>query len=308
MAMTRAKLADGEILVLRTCSPQMTSYGEFTWPRSGHVEAPDWIGDDRCGHGLHGLPWGEGGRQYLSGALDAAWLVVKVSTAAGNYRAGTGQLTDKCKFRAGEVVYCGDRMRAVQLVDESAPAGTVTHWASQTAGHGSAQKAGDCSTQTAGYRSTQTAGYRSTQTAGHGSAQKAGDCSTQTAGYASTQKAGYDSTQKAGDDSTQKAGYASTQKAGDASTQKAGSHSTQKAGSHSTQKAGYDSTQKAGSHSTQRAGDGTVQIGRWYDDLWHVAARVVTEAEADKWYLFERGVWRPCTPAEADKAERKVSD
>ena len=242
--MTRAKLADGEILVLRTCSPQMTSYGEFTWPRSGHVEAPDWIGDDRCGHGLHGLPWGEGGRQYLSGALDAAWLVVKVSTAAGNYRAGTGQLTDKCKFRAGEVVYCGDRMRAVQLVDESAPAGTVTHWASQTAGHGSAQKAGDCSTQTAG--------------------------------YASTQKAGYDSTQKAG--------YASTQKAGD------------------------DSTQKAGSHSTQRAGDGTVQIGRWYDDLWHVAARVVTEAEADKWYLFERGVWRPCTPAEADKAERKVSD
>lgn len=60
-------LKDNEILVLRNCKSDRTSYGGFVWPESGHVEAPDWRDDDNCGGGLHGLPWGEGGHYFING-------------------------------------------------------------------------------------------------------------------------------------------------------------------------------------------------------------------------------------------------
>jgi len=163
-------LASDEILVLRDVCADMTSRGGFRWPESGVVECDDWEATDRCGHGLHGLPWGVGG-DYRIGATDAKWLVVRVSTDPDNYRSGVGELTDKCKFRRGDVVFCGSREDAVAYVVERAPVNTPINWASQTAGH----------------RSTQTAGYRSTQTAGDESTQKAGDASTQKAGEGTVQ-------------------------------------------------------------------------------------------------------------------------
>lgn len=45
--------------VLRTCSADMTSHGDFRWPKRGRVEAPDWKPTAECGNGLHGLLWGE---------------------------------------------------------------------------------------------------------------------------------------------------------------------------------------------------------------------------------------------------------
>jgi len=147
-------LAEDEILVLRDVKPDMSSHGGFVWPESGIVEAPDWEPTDRCGHGLHGLPWGEGGDYHIGGA-NGKWLAVRVSTAPANYRSGAGELFDKCKFRAGEVVYCGNREGAAALIQRYAPAGTRCNW----------------STQTAGYRSTQTAGNWSHMRAGLGTAQ-----------------------------------------------------------------------------------------------------------------------------------------
>ena len=47
-------------LVLRTCNPDMTSHNGFVWPTNGPVSCPDWRDDYSCGHGLHGLLWGEG--------------------------------------------------------------------------------------------------------------------------------------------------------------------------------------------------------------------------------------------------------
>ena len=122
-----------------------------------------------------------------------------------------------------------------------------------------------------------------------------------------TQKAGNVSTQTAGARSTQTAGARSTQKAGYCSTQTAGARSTQKAGNDSTQTAGHESTQTAGDFSTQKAGDGTVQVCRWYDNGWKVKARVITEAEANRWYRFESGDWRLCTEAEIAEAEQKTT-
>ena len=54
------KLKKNEVLILRTCNADMTSYGEFVWPELGYVEAPDWEPTETCGNGLHGFLWGEG--------------------------------------------------------------------------------------------------------------------------------------------------------------------------------------------------------------------------------------------------------
>jgi len=91
-------------------------------------------------------------------------------------------------------------------------------------------------------------------------------------------------------------------------TQTAGGASTQKAGYRSTQTAGDKSTQMAGNRSTQTAGTGTVQATRWYDKEWKVVTRVITSAEANKWYYVENGVWRLCTKGEIKDAEKRVGD
>jgi len=149
-------LKENEILVLRNVHGDMSSYNGFVWPKTGPVEAPDWIGSDICGHGLHGLPWGVGGNYFYCDS-NTVWLLVVVDTSK-DYRCGSGELLDKCKFKGGNVVYCGTREEAVSILLRHAPANTPIVFASQTAG--------DRSTQTAGYESTQTAGDRSTQKAG----------------------------------------------------------------------------------------------------------------------------------------------
>ena len=102
-------------LVLRTCNADMTSYGGFVWPESGHIEAPDFKRTYDCGHGLHGLLEGHGDGKYLNWSDDAKWLVVKIF-ANDDLLCGKGDLTDKCKFREGTVVYCGDRSGAVEYL------------------------------------------------------------------------------------------------------------------------------------------------------------------------------------------------
>ena len=82
----------------------------------------------------------------------------------------------------------------------------------------------------------------------------------------------------------------------------------QTAGDDSTQTAGDKSTQMAGNRSTQTAGTGTVQATRWYDKEWKVVTRVITSAEANKWYYVENGVWRLCTKGEIKDAEKRVGD
>ena len=146
-----------KVLVLRTCSAEMKGYGGFVWPESGHVKAPDWKPAPICGYGLHGLLWGVGNGDLLSWADNAKWLVVEVLAA------GIVEINGKVKFESGEVIYCGERGGAVDLLIAR---GAAKHGA-VTAG-----------TATAGYAGTATAGQRGTATAG--------DAGTATAGYAGT--------------------------------------------------------------------------------------------------------------------------
>ena len=176
------KLKTHEILVLRTCQQDMSSYHGFQWKKKGVVTAPDWEPTYQCGHGLHGLPWGQGGN-YLD--LSGIWLVLKVDTSI-DYMTGEDELTDKCKFRTCTVVYAGTREKATQLIFDNAPAGTIVLGLSLTGGNGSTLTGGDGSTLTGGNWSTLTGGYRSTLTGG--------DWSTLTGGYKSTLTGGNKST------------------------------------------------------------------------------------------------------------------
>ena len=108
------KTAD-TVLVLRTCAADMTSYEGFRWPESGPVEAKDWNAKPECGHGLHGLLWGEGDGGLLAFARDARWLVVEVPAGS------TIDLAGKVKFPRGVVVHCGDRQSATDYLRERAP-------------------------------------------------------------------------------------------------------------------------------------------------------------------------------------------
>jgi hypothetical protein len=178
------KLKKGEALALRTCNPDGTSYKGFQWPRSGPVTCPDWQATAACGHGLHGLLWGEGEADHLQSG-DAAWLVIRVLASE------VIDIDRKVKFPKGVVEYFGDRAGAVALIQQYAPVGSKVVFG----------------TATAGDRGTATAGYRGTTTAGYGGTATAGDGGTATAGYGGTATAGYRGTATAGDGGTATAGY-----------------------------------------------------------------------------------------------------
>src|SRR5579885_1751765 len=172
---------DEKVLVLRTCNADMTSHEGFRWPESGRVECPDWDPAPGCGGGLHGLLWGEGD-WLLLGDADAKWLVVEVS------RTDVVVIdSQKVKFRAGDVIYCGGMAQAVTMVltdprnfarlqalakdKGTATAGDLSG-AAATGDCSAAAVAGDYSTAgTAGHRSTATVvgNYSRAAAAGNGS-------------------------------------------------------------------------------------------------------------------------------------------
>ena len=80
---------------------------------------------------------------------------------------GQGDLTDKCKFPCGTVVFSGARDKAIaEMVKRGANLAKIVG-GTATAGVGSTATAGDRGTATAGYYGTATAGYRGTATAGY---------------------------------------------------------------------------------------------------------------------------------------------
>jgi hypothetical protein len=179
-----------KVYVLRTVSGNMQSYDGFVWPESGPVEALDWEATYKCGHGLHGLLWGEGDGRYLDWIDSAKWLVVEVDRC--DILAGKGNLMDKCKFQRGLVVFCGERDAAVaDIVSRGADPFRCVACNAITVGYGSnASTAGDRSNaSTAGYGSNaSTAGYgANASTTGDGAnASTTGDGSNaSTTGYGS---------------------------------------------------------------------------------------------------------------------------
>ena len=131
-----------KILVLRTCDKNMKSYNNFVYPAEGWVEAPDWDGGkDCCGGGLHGFKWGVGNGSLANWDARAKWLVIAVDSdvLVDVTEDGGG----KCKFKGGDVVYCGDRKGATDYL--------ATNGAADKPIVGGTATAGDGGTATAGY-------------------------------------------------------------------------------------------------------------------------------------------------------------
>jgi hypothetical protein len=160
---------------------------------------------------------GRGGGRYLNWDVNAKWLIVEVGAGDG-LLCGQGELVDKCKFRGGDVVCCGNRDEALSYLAsvQADMCGVVGNIA--TAGDRGTATAGDGGTATAGYRGTATAGDGGTATAGDGGTAIAGDDGTATAGDEGTATAGYRGTATAGDGGTATAGYRGTATAGDGGT------------------------------------------------------------------------------------------
>src|SRR6202453_4078144 len=244
------------VLVLRTCTEDLTSHDDFKWPESGPVKCSDWLPTASCGHGLHGLLWGEGDGSLLNWSEKAKALVVRVE------KHSLVDLQGKVKFPAGVVEFCGGLKDAADYISEHGGAGRAIVRGTATAGDGGTATAGDGGTATAGVGGTATAGYRGTATEGDGGTATAGDGGTGTAGDGGTATAGYRGTATAGDGGTATAGYRGTATAGVGGTATAGDGGTQTAGVRATATAGDGDAASVGDGGTQTVGDrGTATAG-----------------------------------------------
>ena len=232
-------LPSGEtVLILRTCGPGGEAYGGFVWPLlvGAEVVAPDWDPERSCGHGLHGLLWGEGGAEYLSDADSSVWMVLEAPADS------VVDIDGKVKVPRCRIVHIGKRGDAVSYLLE----------------HGGGDKAVCFARKQGGDHSTLTGGVGSTITGGAGSAITGGDGSTITGGDHSTLTGGYLATLTGGDHSTLTGGGGSTLTGGVGSTITGGVGSTITGGVHSTI--------TGGDGSTFTGGEGSTITFTWWDD------------------------------------------
>jgi len=101
-----------KVLVLKSVNSDMTSGHDknFKYPESGHVFAPDFQDNKKCGHGLHGWLWGIGDFSLKVASIEAKWLVIEVD------KDSIIELDEKVKFKEGNVIFCGNFVNAFNLV------------------------------------------------------------------------------------------------------------------------------------------------------------------------------------------------
>jgi hypothetical protein len=168
-----AKSYDGPILVLKTtkaggepyCNGVSDGAGgvistDFRWPRSGSVVCADWDPAPKCGHGFHGLEFGEGDWNLLkeSETPSEEWRVICVQPQDVVRLTDNGQT--KIKFRQGEIVYSGNKAAAISYV----MCGKEAMERSALGAKGKAVTNGDCSTAASSgyYSKAASSGYSST--------------------------------------------------------------------------------------------------------------------------------------------------
>lgn len=159
--------------MLKTVGAHMAAYGDFIWPQSGPVEAPDWDPTSNCGGGLHGLLNGEGDGSLLSSKSDAVWLVCAIPDDAV-----VVDLDGKIKVNRCDVVYAGGRDGAIAHLESLVGAHGPMVFARRTAGDRGVAVAGDFGTATVGDDGVASAGYRGVASAGYRGTVMAGDCGT----------------------------------------------------------------------------------------------------------------------------------
>lgn len=109
------------VYVLKTVDGKRKAYEKFGYPKSGMVVAPDWDPKPEHGNGLHGALWGEGVSRAFDWRKTAKWLVLKVLEST------IVDLDGKVKFPEAEVVFCGERIPAIEYL-ESMLGGHKPRW------------------------------------------------------------------------------------------------------------------------------------------------------------------------------------
>ena len=196
------------VLVLRTCSANMRTYGGgFVWPSTGPVEAPDWDPEPRCGGGLHGFLWGEGHGGLADWSEGAKWLVVEVAAKE------VVDLGGKVKFSRGRVVHCGDRASATALIASVRPGAIVG--GKSTSGDYGTSTSGDCGNSTSGDYGKSTSGDYGTSTSGDCGTSISGADGNSTSGDCGTSASGTGGISVSGDYGTSISGADGTSISGD---------------------------------------------------------------------------------------------
>ena len=147
---------------LLKCIPaNRTTLKGFVWPKRGTVECPDWDPSPRCGGGLHAWRWIPGDEShcvYYSQSDGCIWLVIEA------LESDIVDLSGKCKFRRGKVVFSGGFTDAVRRLKR--PPDLAGFYGTAIAGSYRTAFAGEYGTATAGYGGTAIAGYGGTAAAG----------------------------------------------------------------------------------------------------------------------------------------------
>ena len=236
---TETKKAE-RVLVLRTCAPDMSSYHtpSFIWPKSGFAEAPDWDPNpaEACGHGLHGLLWGNGDWSLLSNKPDAVWMIVAVDPADGLVINPS-----KCRYRRGEVIYSGEMQGALTRIlcspEALSRALAEAKESDRASGHSStAASSGNSSTAaSSGYSSTAASSGDSSTAASSGDSSKAASSgyyskAASSGDYSTAASSGYYSKAASSGDSSKAASsgdYSKAASSGDSGIAAAIGHGTQ---------------------------------------------------------------------------------
>ncbi len=139
-APSSASTAIATVLLLRTCGPNGEAYGDFRWPleEGREVVAPDWRPDQSCGHGLHGLLWGEGDpNEAWHWEAGAKWLVVEALAS------DVVDIGRTCKVPRCRIVHVGDQKTATEFIAARGPGGKAIVGGTATAGDRGTATAGD---------------------------------------------------------------------------------------------------------------------------------------------------------------------
>lgn len=160
--------------ILRTNDRNNQSYKGFQWPRTGIVSAPDWIDNSECGHGLHGFLNGEGDSSLARWHSNTLWLVCKVTSKIID-------LDGEVKFESCEVIYCGDRLTATNMIYDLCGNHAVIG-GSCVSGYGGTSTSGDCGTSISGEYGKSTSGNHGASISGNHSISTSGNHGTATSG------------------------------------------------------------------------------------------------------------------------------
>jgi hypothetical protein len=147
---------DGEVLILRRIPRSRVTDGNgkgnpFHWPEGvgSVVECTDWNPAPKCGHGLHGWPWGWGlGEGCEYDIIDDIWLVIgcKPEDVVGELDGGC-----KCKFHLGTIRLEGKFADAINAV-KGGHADCVRKSAKESGDSSRQSQSGDSSRQDANGR------------------------------------------------------------------------------------------------------------------------------------------------------------